>query len=204
MPDLPQHAYHSQLAPPVASRPADRYALGDSVAFRYDLTDVLSNKYGELPEEYRGCDILYSELPWRNGMDAFNERAGMSVTYADFMAAVSRVVLTTPDIPVILVTGRHALSRLPEPSQVLTTSLNADPAVALLYNTRTKPVNTATELITRIADRFDRVGDFCCGYGRTLRIFHRVGGTFVGSDYNASCIGYIADHAEGWGHVHPE
>lgn len=191
MDSIPQrHPYHSQLRPPVDAPAAERFTLGESVVFRHDVAEGL-------PVEYDDCDVLYSELPWRNGMSVFNERAGASITYKDFLGAVSVIALIS-EVPLILVTGKHALTRLPDPRQVLTLSLNGDSAVAVIYGARTKPANTATEIITRMANGFSRVGDFCCGYGRTLRIFHQAGKTFVGSDYNARCVGYIAQHAGEW------
>lgn len=193
---VPSHAYHSQLSQPVPAPAAERAEFGRSVAFRHDITDGL-------PDDYDGCDVLYSELPWQNGMAVFNERAGVDVDYRNFLAAVG-IVAVTSRVPTIVVTGRHAIKHLPAARQVMPISLNQGASVALIYNTTTRPVSTTTELVLKLAGRFDRVGDFCCGYGRTLRQFHRNGKTFVGSDYNATCIGYIAEHFPEWStHVQP-
>lgn len=191
MPSLPTHDYHSQLHPPIEAEPVDRFELDGSVAFRHDLTDGL-------PTEYADCDVLYSDLPWQAGMDEFNSRSGAQTTYADFLRAVS-VVVATSFVPVVLVTGRHAIKRLPTARQNIRLDLNGTPAVALVYGDERFPTaNTATELLLNLADRFDRVGDFCCGYGRTLRLFQGSGKSWVGSDNNAKCIGYIAAHAPQW------
>lgn len=190
MPSLPTHEYHSQLHPPVKAEPVDRFELDGSVAFRHDLTDGL-------PAEYADCDLLYSDLPWQAGMDEFNSRSGSSTTYAELLRSVSAVV-SASFVPVVLVTGRHAVKRLPTADQEMRVDLNGTPAVALIYGQRVPRANTATELLVRLTDGYGRVGDFCCGYGRTLRLFQAAGKSWVGSDNNARCIGYIAAHAPGW------
>jgi hypothetical protein len=96
---VPSRDYHSQLTQPVAAAPAGRFTLGDSVAFQHDITDGL-------PAEYEDCDVLYSELPWQNGMAVFNERAGRDVSYQDFCQAIGQIAVTT-ELPMILVTGKH-------------------------------------------------------------------------------------------------
>ncbi len=73
------------------------------------------------------------------------------------------------------------------------------PAVAYVYNAGFTPEWDGTDqLLDYLAARFDRVGDFCAGYGWVPRAFARAGKTFVASDVNPLCIGYIAAHAEEW------
>ncbi len=53
-------------------------------------------------------------------------------------------------------------------------------------------------MLFHLAERYNRVGDFTCGYGRVGRIFSGAGKTWVMSDYNPTCIGYIGMNASGW------
>lgn len=72
-------------------------------------------------------------------------------------------------------------------------------AVAYVYNAGfTTSWDGTGELLGYLAARFDRVGDFCAGYGWAPRAFTRAGGSFVASDINPQCIGYIAEHAAEW------
>lgn len=177
-----------------------RWSDGSSSAFVHDLIG------GPLPRAYSTCDVLYTDLPWQKGFSTFNERAGVDDgrTYRGFMAAVSNVIASLPSSrPAYLVTGRHALSLLPEPAQVLDTRLNEDASVIVVYNA-SKPhgkFGEARELLRSLAAQYERVGDFCCGYGSAARAFRRQGKTFVASDVNPRCIGYIAAHAGDWGPV---
>ena len=189
--------YHSVHAPRVPVEPCRRWEGGGSVALVHDVMA------GPLPAEFEACDVLYADLPWRTGFDGYNGRAGVDDgrTYPAFMAAVSRVV-EAQNRPVVLVTGRHALSMLPKPVQKLPVVMpvaNRQPALALVYGCvlRCDWEDTAG-LVARLATWYRRVGDFCCGYGQSARAFAAAGRRFVASDYNPECVGYIAQHADSW------
>lgn len=197
---IPAYDYHGAHKRTVDAPRRMRWSDGSSSAFVHDLIS------GTLPRAYSTCDVLYTDLPWQKGFNTFNERAGIDDgrTYREFMAAVSSVIASQPPSrPVYLVTGRHALSLLPEPAQVLATRLNEDAAVIVAYNAHeSQRFGEARELLRSLATRHERVGDFCCGYGSAARAFRRQGKTFVASDVNPRCIGYIAAHVEGWGPGH--
>lgn len=164
-----------------------RFELASSVAFRHDICTGL-------PAEYETCDLLYADLPWARGIQTFNARAEGHQGYDQFLAATSELV-TGARVPVVLITGRHALPRLPRPSWVAPTRLNRHEAIAIMYRLYPRGggvPRSASDLVASLASEFGRVGDFCCGYGRTLRAFHAAGKSFVGSDYNGRCIGRIA------------
>lgn len=191
---VPSSDYHSAHKPALTHiLPAERVERGGSTAFAHDITTGM-------PSEYDACDVLYADLPWRNGMDEFNHRAGIQgLTYKQFMGAMSDIATNDPR-PVVYVTGQHALKSLPKADHVAPLHLNEWAAIAIMYrpSTPTRKWGTATELLLDLANRHDRVGDFCCGYGRTLKIFAKAGNRFTGSDYNTQCIGYIANHIDEW------
>lgn len=192
---VPRYDYHGAHRPPVDALGRLRWSDGSSLAFVHDLIG------GSLPRSYDDCDVFYTDLPWQKGFGVFNERAGIDDgrTYREFMAAVSGVI-TGVSQPVYLVTGRHALSLLPEPAQVLATRLNEDAAVIVAYNVHKihRTFGEARELLRSLAAHHERVGDFCCGYGSAARAFRRQGKTFVASDVNSRCVGYVAAHAKDW------
>ena len=195
---IPRYDYHGAHKPAVDAPSRTDWSDGSSLAFVHDLID------GPLPHAYDTCDVLYTDLPWQKGFDIFNKRAGIDDgrTYGKFMAAISGIIASGPSSrPIYLVTGRHALSLLPDAAQVLDTRLNEDAAVIVAYNMQDalESFGEARELLFSLATQHDRVGDFCCGYGSAARAFRRQGKTFVASDVNPSCIGYIADHAGNWG-----
>ena len=194
---IPTTNYHGAHKPPVEAPAVDRWEGAGCTAFVHDIVTAPS-----LPAEYTGCDVLVTDLPWQKGYETFNERAGITDdrTYADFMAAVSTIVEATT-VPLYLVTGRHALPKLPKPDVELPMRLNEDDAFAFGYRPGDEADGrhgVAPEFLHALAQRYDRAGDFCAGYGRTARFFLRSGKRAVVSDFNPRCIGYISLHATSW------
>lgn len=194
---IPTVAYHGAHRDTVQAAPLDRWEGERCVAFVHDLMSAPT-----LPGEFHGCDVFVTDLPWQKGYETFNQRAGVADgrTYAGFMARVSEIVESLT-VPVFLVTGRHALPKLPTPDAVLSTRLNEDDAVAVCYRPGSEAggsYGVAPELLHALAQRYDMAGDFCAGYGRTGRFFLRSGKRAVLSDFNPRCVGYIAEQAPGW------
>lgn len=194
---IPTTHYHSGHKAPVVAAPVRRWESPSCTAFVHDLMTSPA-----LPGEFDDCDVLVTDLPWQVGYQTFNDRAGVADdrTYGTFMDRVSEIVESTT-CPLYLVTGRHALPKLPEPDAVLPMRLNEDDAVAVAYRPgpeADKSYGVAPEFLHALAQRYQLAGDFCCGYGRTARFFLRSGQRAVLSDFNPNCIGYIAEHAGSW------
>lgn len=191
-------AYHSVHLDPEPAEPSDWWTDGESVAFVRDIGR------GSLPEEYTSCDLLYADLPWRSGYARYQDRAGehrSTTTWPWFMRNVTRQIREWHK-PAVIVTGAHARSALPSASQELPVRMpvsGRQQATAYIYNAGFSPEWDGTEgLLAYLAARFGRVGDFCAGYGRAPRAFAETGGSFVASDINPLCVGYIAEHAHEW------
>lgn len=189
-------AYHSVHLDPESAEPRNWWTDGTSYAFVRDVTR------GQLPDEYTACDILYADLPWRSGYDRYKARAGVTAPpWPAFMRHVSEHINGWRK-PAVLVTGGHARSHLPRASQELPVRMpvaGRQQAIAYIYNAGFTPEWDGTDqLLDYLAARFGRVGDFCAGYGWAPRAFTRAGGSFVASDINPLCIGYIAEHAAEW------
>lgn len=194
---IPTVAYHGAHMDTVDAEPLERWEGKRCAAFVHDIMARPT-----LPGSYGQCDVLVTDLPWQKGYETFNERAGVDDgrTYVQFMARVAELV-EGESVPTWLVTGRHALPKLPTPDVVLDTRLNEDYAVAVGYRPGSEAdgkYGVAPELLHALAQRYDCAGDFCCGYGRTGRFFLRSSKRAVLSDINPHCIGYIAEHAPGW------
>ena len=189
--------YHSALS-------EEKYK-GESIGFWVkELNDSLSyattvdiSKINNLPKLYESCDVLYSEPMWDAGVNKFNERAQISADYKDYLRNINTMCKTKPSI---IVMGKKAKAYLTDVQQVLDVSLNGAKAQAYVYNmsvsSRMRECITAKQLIEYIAIKYNRVGDFCCGYGRTGRIFYEHNKSFVQSDYNGKCIAYIKQYYE--------
>lgn len=194
---IPTNNYHGAHKPPVEATSLQRWEGAGVVAFVHDLMTAPA-----LPPEFSPCDVLVTDLPWQKGYETFNQRAGVDDgrTYDTFMEGVSNIVESTT-CPLYLVTGRHALAKLPKPDALIPMHLNEDVAVAVSYRPGDEAdgkYGVAPEFLHALAQRYDLAGDFCAGYGRTARFFLRSGKRAVVSDFNPHCIGYIAANATSW------
>lgn len=185
--------YHTGLLGGVfvtqAVPPVERVEVNGSVALVHDVVTA-----GLLPSEYDACDVLYAEPPWEQGLKSFDEGAGVEPRTFDELSAAMAAVVERATVPVVLLLGKKALTKLPPPQQTLAAKLNGAAVIAAIWNTE---FDSAIDL-AYLATRYNRVGDFMCGYGRSGRVFAEAGKRFTLSDYNATCIGYIAMNANGW------
>ena len=145
------------------------------------------------------CDVFYAELPWNLGFESFYEAAGVTPkwTYKEFLTCIRKEVLRIGK-PTILVCGNVAL-RVLKPEATATVILNRKEVRLALWGIEDTwgRVNTI-DVIHDLAKRFNTVGDFACGYGRTGKIFTEHGKKWFMSDFNPHCIGFIKENAEKW------
>lgn len=187
--------YHTALKPTEDYPESEGFQIGKSLAFAYDLE--ASN---DLPTVYNYCDILYTEIPWRDGYTKFNERAGVKGSdYDSFLARISHIINTTQK-HFVIICGKKIIGKLPKPSNALDVDLNGYPSKALLYGVDPEGLNTSNfiTLLQSLSQRYNKIGDFCCGYGNTGKVFRENSKEFVMSDVNKKCIGYIQANVKGW------
>lgn len=189
----PRKTYHSAHTEPIDSDKLDYFTCPSGVALVHDVMA------GPLPNEYDACNVLYAEPPWQRGFEQFNTRANVedARTYPAFLAAVGELVRAV-EIPVVLITGAHAVGHLPPADHRFSTQLYEHSAVALCYRIEPPTAPRTDELLTQLATRYSCVGDFCCGYGNTARAFTKARRRFVCSDFDPKCIGYIAANYWEW------
>lgn len=180
--------YNTALGePPGLTYPAvPRFEGKHGVAFEYDLT------FGIPAEMERNADVLYSDLPWRDGYIRFADRAGKQQLqpYKNFLGVVGRTIRIVRK-PAVIVTGKHALPYL-MPDTYHACTLNGGAAIAAIWHRRLMSEETAEAIIERLAQEYDCIGDPCCGYGRAGRVFAQHGKRYVMSDIDPHCIGYIS------------
>lgn len=192
---MTRHDYHSALTSPLPGlAPLDRWERqGIGRVFVHDIMRGL-------PDQYDAADVLYADLPWGHGFASFYERAGHNdppVRYEEWLYQLNRTIVASHR-PAVLIHGRNAMRYLGGWASI-GTKLNGAPAIATIYGRPGPLMGDSTQgIVEQLAERFECIGDFCCGYGRALRQFKEAGRTFVGSDINPECIGYVATHAEGW------
>lgn len=175
-----------------------RFEINGSVAFVYDIEN------GKLPKEYDECDVFYTEIPWDKGYEVFNKRADKKGgSYSKFVASLTNIIQSvTYDKPLVIVAGKHLYSHIPVPSGVAYgVEFNGYPSMAYFYGIDIRDnikVGSNEKIIEALSNEFNRVGDFCCGYGNVGKSFYKKGKSFVMSDINPRCIGYIKENIKKW------
>jgi hypothetical protein len=179
--------YHSALHDPIeVNGSLDYFEKDGNVA-------LVNNVLDGIPSVFNKCDILYSEISWIDGLDKFNKRANSSLDFTQYITAINSIIRNSK-VPTIIIGSIKILSKIEKPHQILETKINGANAKAFVYNYDFDGMHsTTTSIILNIASKFNCVGDFCCGYGNTGRIFKKMNKKFVMSDYNSKCIKFISD-----------
>lgn len=191
-----KNAYHSALSDDLKGiQEIEGVKFPDgSIAFAHDIV----NDEPILPLDYEKCDVLYSELAWISGYEKFNKRAGRKSSFDGYVKSINEIIYSRL-VPVIIVIGKSMLKYFSEPTQQIHTKLNGYPSIACVYNAEydVQP-ETTEDLLEYLATQYKVIGDFCCGYGLSGKIFIKHGKKFVMSDHNKKCIGYIHINAKEW------
>ena len=150
-----------------------------------------------LHHAFTQCDCLYTDVAWPAGMKTFDEYARTSTDYHHYLRAIS-VVFNNTRLPVVFVGGK-ALEKNFYPDGVREIKLNKEKAYAYFRNMELGEVKTADEILALMATQYNRVGDPCCGLGRTGSVFYKAGKSCVMSDYNGRVICYLSRN---WNHIY--
>jgi len=124
-------------------------------------------------------------------------------SFEDYIRSISEIIQRV-EIPVVLICGKQSLRRFPVHTSELPVRLNGHWETAYAWSmdissfqTRLHDFKTNEELLGCLAEIYNYVGDFSCGYGIAGRIFKQNGKKFVMSDINEKCITYISEWLNG-------
>lgn len=187
--------YHSALKKGkiAEAKPCHRAVLPGLTAFTWDIF------HGWTDEHLLG-DGLYMDIPWRHGFKVFEERAGVSTRYRTHIGMLEQVnrMLGEWDAPAVVTHGAQVAEFLTGASMRFDSTLNGDECLVSVWNADDAPGGSSEEVLAWIADRSSTLVDPMCGYGRTGRYAKMRRKATILSDYNPTCIGYIAENWEAW------
>ena len=189
--------YHSALTEPEKVKgELELFEIKDSIAFCNDITIC------HYPRIFEKCDLIYSELAWKSGIEEFNKRADKKVSFKDYSKAICKLIKEF-DKPIFLITGFCDVSFYPIPNDIFKTNLNGSECAILVYNCSIlfnpeilQQVKSDSNRLLDLLSKFEcykTVGDFNCGYGKIGLEFYKKGKNFVMSDYNKKCIYQIKE-----------
>ena len=172
--------------------PCDLFESESGIAFVHNLESGIDDRLSK-------ADVLYSDLPWEQGFNLFYESAQVEqgVTYLEFLAGIRDEIIRL-DKPTLLPIGNKAL-KIMQPDTAGTVILNRkEVRLALWGIDDTWERINVIDILHDLAETYDTIGDFACGYGRSGRIFVEHGKRFVMSDFNPHCIGFVKQALPKW------
>lgn len=192
--------YHSALKKQlIINNELTEYSKAKSYVFQWDLTKGI-------PDIYKQCDLIYVEPSWSQGYDIFQKRCNDSIdrsNYLDYMIEISRYVNSALH-PVYIILEKKIQYLFKQPSEKILVNLHNYKSDLLIFNDNLNIDNlnitnlTNYNIINILAEKYNLVGDFCCGYGNTAKVFREHNKNFICSDINAKCVYYIAKELMGY------
>jgi len=195
--------YHSALKDPLMiEQEMNMWSDGINLAMRADIRklDLWVENNNRLYEDYYShCDVYYTEPSWLDGYEKFMDRADQErYSFEEYLLHLHRLVKECIR-PLWMVIGTHALKQLPKPDRLEKIKLHGYHTNLVGWNDQQEYSFTDNyDFIRQLAEKYNCVGDFNCGYGNTGRIFKESGKKFIMSDINGKCIYYIAKTLMGY------
>lgn len=185
---MKKEIYHSALNPEFFNETGIKKIIKNgNEAFQFDI-----NEYFEISKD---IDLIYSEPSWIDGYEKFIERSEMNSKYNfdDYLYSIANIIKNT-DLPIVLIIGKSFISKLPDFNSKIPIKLHGYKTFMYgwLIDLKDFEANSNYEVIKKLSEKYNKVWDFCCGYGNTGRIFKENGKSFVMSDINEKCITYVA------------
>ncbi len=180
--------YHSALSQELdVKKELDRFTDGNSIVFAHDINKGIT-------KDFLDCDCVYSELAWNKGYESFQKRAGKEdfLSYKDYLLNIQKILIDL-NKPSYIIGGKHMLKTI-NPHHYSTIILNGFEAVLMVWNTGIILSKNTNELLKELSFKYNKVLDFCVGYGNHLSMFK----SFVASDINKKCVYFVAKSQLGY------
>ncbi len=159
------------------------YKHNSNIIFKHDLT-------AGIPKIYNKCDLLYTEPSWLVGYKIFCKRANM-VPYGDYKKYISMLSnLTYGKKTIVMIIGKSAIKNMNQNYSKIRVKMNNYWETAYGWNIDLSKYNESKsfEFIKQLSNDYNNVGDFCCGFGNTGRIFKENGKNFIMSDISGEVV----------------
>ena len=144
--------------------------------------------------EFKTCDVVYSEIAWPYGYKGFNEKAGnVAKSYSCYIENVNRLIEEL-HVPAFIVCGKNVANKFPNAKRFLTgittsgTNMSGCQLYVWNYDYKNEGIGGTNILTTFLAKKFNKCLDPSCGYGEHLLKFK----DFVACDINRNCLTYLS------------
>lgn len=168
------------------------YENSGSYVFQHDITKGIHQLYGK-------AEAIYSEPAWDKGYYLFLERAGMNPnsTHNEYLRCIKNII-NELCLPTFLVMGKHMVKKL-GPEYSIDMKINKGNCILGTWHFKgALSFKTNNEVINFVAENYNNVLDFSCGYGNMAQKMNELKKSFICSDINKKCVYYIAKNIMGY------
>ena len=184
--NMKKSSYHSALKKELdINNSISYYENEDSYVIQHDINQ------GIHPLFYK-AKAIYSEPAWNDGYNLFIKRAGTAQVgnFKQYLESVSSTI-SILNIPSFIVMGKQMIKSL-NPQQTVEIKLHGYKCYLGIWNAGLIKVTDNNSAIDIIADTYNYILDFSCGYGNLADKMTLRNKKFICSDINGKCLYYIA------------
>jgi len=191
-----REVYHSALHDELdVQGEMQEYLADGSIVFAHDLTKGADPRFAP-------AEAIYSEPAWKDGYAKFAQRAGAPTdpSYAGYLRYLKAMdsIINGLRVPAYVVLGKHMLKWV-RPEHTRPVVLHGYEALlGIWFDDREIPGRSNNDVLAWVADGYDCVLDFSCGYGNLARAMAERGKRFICSDINPKCVYYVAREVMGY------
>lgn len=145
-------------------------------------------------EEWRDCDVIFSEIAWVYGYPRFNEKAKNEPNkYSEYLHNI-HLLIEKMNVPSFIVCSknlkRYFVGAKMYPFAITTSNTNMNGCTLYVwnYNKDISHIHDTNSLLDLLSKEFDKCLDFSCGYGEHLLKFK----DFIGCDIDRNCLSYLS------------
>jgi hypothetical protein len=176
----------------------EEYHDQGSIVFKHNIIEKITDL--SKVKAFSKADAIYSEPAWNHGFSLYYQRANQKPeSYQKYLESINRLIINM-DVPSYIVMGKRMLQSF-EPDTKLKVQLNSTNAWLCVWNAPepviSKSIIRHIDIIEYIANKYNHILDFCCGYGNIIPPLLDKGKTFTCSDINIKCVYYIASNYMG-------
>lgn len=202
--DEDKEAYHSALKKlkgrdiDVEGKLEGGYTNGNSSTKTWDVLEALIAPPSiSVPQEFNKADVIYTEPAWRHGYEKFNEKVGKEAgSYKEYLKAILNVI-SQLDVPAYIIGSQYMVTKMnPDDIHKVRMELHDVEAYVMLWNgadfVPRHEIYTRLDAIHYVAENYDCLLDFSCGYGGTAKVAQEHDTNFICTDINPKCTYYVA------------
>lgn len=159
------------------------------------FTSFVWNVCDGFHEEFKTADCIFVEPSWLHGYGKFTKGTEADgTTYHDYLEGIKDII-NRLNVPTFLLCGKQVCTMLkPDREKEIQFLFHKMSTSVAVFNTKEAlPFQNEIELREYVAEKFNCILDFSCGYGILAKHILRQNKKAILTDINTDCIRYLVD-----------